>query len=291
MHPIGGAVAGGAIQQLGEGVMPPAEQPMHIDEIKEIARMLGRANEANPDPNSSMVHSVGALLGLYARERFGVSQYILSTMIGANAYANADDFLSYSRKPGRLVPDGNGHGLHALYRLYQAQRGWIFLACLFEEEWRSLCRAMGRDDLLTDSRFTNEAARLENDEALVEELQRVFTARTPDEWEELLTAADVACVEVEESGMFNFYSQDPHVAENGFVQPTESLRIGSYWRYGPVVNLSKTPARVGSGPLRGQHTRSLLQELGYSEARIDELYQKQVVGSEEPTKWDEEAGH
>ena len=107
----------------------------------------------------------------------------------------------------------------------------------------------------------------------------------------MLIAADVACVEVEESGMFNFYSQDPHVAENGFIQPAESLRIGSYWRYGPVVNLSQTPARVGSGPLRGQHTRSLLQELGYSEAQIEELYQKRVVDSEEPTKWDEEAGH
>ena len=91
--------------------------------------------------------------------------------------------------------------------------------------------------------------------------------------------------------MFNFYSQDPHVAENNFIQPAESLRIGSYWRYGPVVNLSRTPSRVGSGPLRGQHTRSLLAEVGYSEQEIDELYEKQVVGSEEPTVWDEEAGH
>ena len=107
----------------------------------------------------------------------------------------------------------------------------------------------------------------------------------------MLIAADVACVEVEESGMFNFYSQDPHVAENNFIQPAESPRIGSYWRYGPVVNMSRTPTRVGSGPLRGQHTRSLLQELGYSEAQIEELYQKRVVDSEEPTKWDEEAGH
>lgn len=291
MHPIGGALGGGALLQLGRGVIPPPEQPMTIDEIKEVGRRLGRANETNPDPNTSMVISVGALLGLYARERFGISQYILSTMIGANAYANVDDYFSYEGKPERLVPDGDGHGLHALYRLYEAQRGWVFLACPFEEEWRSLCKALNREELLKDRRFANAAARLENDEALVEELKKVFVTRNPGEWEELLTAADVACVEVEESGMFNFYSQDPHVAENGFIQPAEGLRIGSYWRYGPVVNLSRTPARVGSGPLRGQHTRSLLQELGYTDERIDELYQKRVVDWEEPTRWDETAGH
>lgn len=291
MHPIGGAVLGGAINQLGRGVLPPRDQPMTIDEIREAARRLGRANETNPDPNSSMVISAGILLGLYAQEKFGASQYILSTMIGANAYANADDFFSYEGKPDRLVPDGDGHGLHALYRLYNAQRGWVFLACPFEEEWQALCKAVDRDDLLNDPRFQTAAARMENDEALIEELAKTFAARSPNDWETLLAAADVACVEVEESGMFNFYSQDPHVAENGFIRPAESLRIGSYWRYGPVVNLSRTPARVGSGPLRGQHTRSILQELGYSEAGIEELYQKEVVDSEEPTRWDEEAGH
>ena len=282
MHPIGGAVLGGAILQLGRDVLPPPEQPMTIEEIKEAARRLGRANETNPDPNSSMVISTGALLGLIARERLGVSQYVLSTMIGANAYANAEDFFSYEGKPERLTPDGDGHGLHALYRLYEATRGWVFLACLFEEEWRSLCKAINQEELLKDPRFENAAARKENDEALVEELKKVFVTQNPGEWEELLTAADVACVEVEESGMFNFYSQDPHVAANDFIQPAENPRIGKYWRYGPVVNLSQTPTRVGSGPLRGEHTHSILQELGYSDERITDLYDMQIVSSEEP---------
>ena len=111
MHPIGGAVIGGAMNQLGRGVLPPADQPMSVEEIQEVARRLGRANETNPDPNSSMVISTGVLLGLYARERFGGSHYILSTMIGANAYANADDFFSYEGKPDRLslrTPTGTG---------------------------------------------------------------------------------------------------------------------------------------------------------------------------------------
>ena len=110
-----------------------------------------------------------------------------------------------------------------------------------------MCSTLGLDDLPGDPRFSTAAARLENDDALVERLEQVFATRNPAEWEQLLVAADVACVEVEESGMFNFYSQDQHVAANEFIRPAESLRIGSYWRYGPVVNLSRTPSRVGSG--------------------------------------------
>ena len=290
MHPIGGAVIGGAMNQLGRGVLPPADQPMSVEEIQEVARRLGRANETNPDPNSSMVISTGVLLGLYARERFGGSHYILSTMIGANAYANADDFFSYEGKPDRFAPDADGYGLHALHRLYEAQRGHVFISCPFEEEWQSLCNALDRGDLLEDARFKTRADRMENDDALVEELQKAFVTRLPREWEESLIAAGVACVEVEDSGMFNFFSQDPHVEENGFIRPANNPRIGDYWRYSPMVELSRTPTRVGSGPLRGQHTRSILEELDYSEEEIETLYSNRIVDSEEPTVWGE-AGH
>ena len=131
---------------------------------------------------------------------------------------------------------------------------------------------------------------MENDDSLSEELQKAFVTRLPREWEESLIAAGVACVEVEDSGMFNFFSQDPHVEENGFIRPANNPRIGDYWRYSPMVELSRTPTRVGSGPLRGQHTRSILEEIGYSNEEIETLYSNRIVDSEEPTVWGE-AGH
>lgn len=290
MHPIGGAVIGGAMSQLGNDFLPDKDISMTVDEIKEVARRLGRANETNPDPNSSMVISTGSLLGLLARERFGESQYILSTMLGANAYANADDFFTYEGKPQRTIPDSNGYGIHALYRLYEAKQGWIFLACIFEEEWHLFCKSIGRDDLIHDIRFETPEKRNEHDKDLAEILKEIFVTLNANEWENKLIPLDVACVEVEESGMFNFYSQDPHVEANNFIRPAETLRIGSYWRYSPVVEMSLTPTRVGSGPLRGEHTRTILVEIGYSEEEINELKDKLIVDWEEPSTW-QEAGH
>ena len=69
-HPIAGAGAGGALQQAGAS-MPPGYLDT-IAEVREAARWLMRANEGNPDPNTSMVVATAALLGLSARDRLGV---------------------------------------------------------------------------------------------------------------------------------------------------------------------------------------------------------------------------
>ncbi len=92
-------------------------------------KRLMRANEVNPDPNTAVVIANSVLLGLTARRYHGLGQRILVDMFGANAYANADDFLHYPGKPDRLMPDDQLLGLSPQYRLYPcAEDSWVFLA-------------------------------------------------------------------------------------------------------------------------------------------------------------------
>ncbi len=282
MAPIPGAVCGGAMAQMGRDSLPPPELELTIEEVEEGSRKLGRANDGSTDHCSAMGNSVGMLLGLYAREHTGRGQYIEASMLGSNAYANVDDFFRYEGKPPRRIPDADGYGRHALYRLYPARDGWVFLACPFEEEWRALCETVGRQDLLDDPRFSTPEARLEHDEALAVELAGVFAGRAPLEWESLLTAADVACVKAEDRGMYYFYDEDPHVRENGFITQVETARLGSFWRYGPLVRFSHTEGKAGPGVLRGEHTRPILLELGYTEEQIAGFKEAGVIDWEEP---------
>ena len=282
MAPMPGAVCGGAITQLGRDTLPAPDQELSMDETKRMSWKLDHANDGSTDHNSAMGNSVGMLLGLYARERTGKGQYIESTMLGNNAYANVDDFYWHEGKPPRPTPDREGYGLNALYRLYPAETGWVFLACPFEEEWHALCRTIGRPDLLEDPRFATREARAEHDAALAEELQREFAARGPLEWEKLLTDADVACVRAEDRGMYQFYSDDAHVKENEFITEVEAPRLGKFWRYSPLLRFSRTPGTVGPGCLKGQHTQSILQELGYGEVETRDLKERGVVDWEAP---------
>ena len=281
MAPIAGAVSGGGVAQMGRDSFPPPDQSMSIDEIAAVAKQLKRANDGTADHSTAMVNAVGLVLGLYARERTGMGQYVESTMIAANAYLNADDFYWHEGKQPRPLPDRDGYGLHALYRLYRAKSGWVFLACPFEDEWEALCRAIDRPDLRDDPRFATREARDKHDDALIDELAGVFASEGPLYWEKLLTTADVACVKAEDRGMYFFFNEDPHVRQNGLLTQVEAPRYGEFWRYSPVVGFSDTSGRAGPGPLKGQHTRPILRELGYTDEQIHDLKQRKVVDWEE----------
>ncbi len=281
MAPIAGAVSGGGVAQMGQDAFPPPNRPMTIDEIAAVSKQLKRANDGTADHNTAMVNAVGLLLGLYARERTGKAQYVESTMIAANAYANIDDFYWHEGKQPRPLPDGDGYGLHALYRLYRAKTGWVFLACPFDNEWEALCQTIERTDLLHDPRFASADKRQDHDDALADELGRVFATNEPSHWERLLTAADVACVRAEDRGMYYFFNDDPHVREQGMLTDVSAPRFGKFWRYAPVVEFSETSGKAGPGPLNGQHTRPILRELGYSDEQIRDFKQRRVVDWEE----------
>lgn len=282
-HPIPGALLGGALWQAGRAMPPPPDKELTWEELKEVSRWLFRANEANPDPNTSMAAATAVMLGLYARSKTGKGQAGQVTMLGGNAYANADDFFSYEGKPERPLVDAECYGLNALYRLYEARESWVFLACVFEEEWQAFCRTIGRTDLLNDPRFATAEARRANDEALAQILGGIFAERPADEWEQMLIAADVACVRAD--GRVNpgdFFESDPHAWENGMIQETDHIRFGTYWRNGGLVHFSEMPGRFGPAVLAGQHTRQIMRELGYSNEEIEDYKRRGIVNWEEP---------
>ena len=135
--------------------------------------------------------------------------------------------------------------------------------------------------MLNDPRFASADLRSRHDEALIDELKPIFSNRPADEWEKVLTTADVGCVKVEDRGMFFFFDEDPHVRENGFTTRVEHPRFGEFWRYSPVLNFSVTPGAAGPGMMRGQHTFSILGELGYTDQQINDLRAKGVLDWEE----------
>jgi len=276
-HPIPGAALGGAYMQAGgEAAMTVSDD---VEVLRETARRLMRANEVNPDPNTSMVIATGAMLGLFAKRMHGVGQHVQMNMMGANAYANSDDFVSYEGKAPRPTADPELHGLGALYRLYRAAgETWVFLACLTDREGEALAKAMG-PVLAADARFATAEARREHDAELATLLASCFASRDADEWESML-AEDVGCVRADAATVGEFFDTSDHVLENGFIAEVEHLRWGSYWRHGPLVQLSATPSRAGAGILAGQHTRQLLREFGYSPEETEVLFADRVVASE-----------
>ncbi len=259
---------------------PPAAS---IEELREASRWFSRANEANPDPNTSMVVASSALLVLIARQRTGQGQPIFISMLGANGYANADDFLAYEGKPDRPLIDPGLHGTAPLHRLYRTRVGWVMLAANSDDGWRAFCLAANADDLARDARFATSEARAANAASLVEALEALFATRGADEWESKLLAAGVGCVRADSYvNAGQFLLEDPHARANGLLVDATHAQWGHYRRWGAVWRFSDTPPNPRAGVLAGQHTDALLEECGYSADEVAALRDRGVVWSEQP---------
>ena len=276
-QPIPGALLGAALTQAGSAFPPPPDQALGRDELREASRRMNRANDSINDQGAGIGLSTGVMLALTARDRTGTGQEVDVGMIVSNMYARGDDAYSYEGRPPLAQLDAGCHGLHALYRLYPAKEGWVFLACLFDEEWEAFCRTSGRPDLLQDARFISERDRKAHDQELVDELTKVFDTRPAVEWERVLTAADVACVQADATTMSQFYLEHPQSRENDLTVEVEHPLFGKYLRYTGACTLSEIPGRFGPGLIPGSNTRELLEELGYSAEEMEDLKERRVV--------------
>lgn len=258
-HPIPGAALGGVVWQIGG--LPSSDVAMTNEELREMARKLLRANEVNPDPNTSMVVATAATLGLCARRRLGHGLKIFIDMFGANAYANWDDFLDYPGKPERPPVDTQGYGMNPLYRLYQCSEGWVFVAAISEKERSALESAL------------NVSATAEDIE---DQLAAIFVRKDAASWEAELGNSGFGCVEASAMSPPEFFLNDEHVKAERLLVPAIHPDWGEYLRLGPMVEFDPEATYPGASAA-GDSTVSLLQELGYGESRISELLEDRTV--------------
>ena len=252
-HPIPGAALGGVVWQMG-GL--PTDAPLELHEVREVTRALFRANDSNPDPNTSLVVATAAVLGLLARDLTGKGQRMYLDMFGANAYANWDDFVSYPDKPARPALDADSLGLGPWCRLYACKSGWVFLYVNDEN-------ARGRLGA--------------NDEAALESMFRTDDA---DAWEARLNGDGIACVRADAHLPADFLLRDPHARAEELVVTADHAVWGEYTRQGPLVRF-ETGGRYPGACLAGEHSVRLLEELGEDDATIRELLHNGTVAQYE----------
>jgi crotonobetainyl-CoA:carnitine CoA-transferase CaiB-like acyl-CoA transferase len=163
---------------------------------------------------------------------------------------------------------------------FRTGKGLLNIAANQQQQFETLCRLIGRPELVSDQRFATEAARRANHDAIDEIITAWTKGITKIEAMERLQAAGVPAGAVLDGRDLHF---DPQLKARGLLEmvnfPKEremgSRRpiIGRPWRF------SKVPAQVrGPAPTFGQHNREILSEvLGYDESRREALESAGIV--------------
>ncbi len=277
---VASALAGQVVRHAGSWLDPELTKSLNPAEAQAIVlpRLRG---PVDGDANAALAVLSSLLLGIYDQRRTGEGQVISTSMISGNAFAYADDFNHYDGKPPLPLPDPESHGLHALYRLYPAQTGWVFVAAPSQKDWEALAAGIGHRELAADERFATAAARHANDEALIADLGAVLSTRPAGDWEEDLVPKGIAVVKAFDATYSEFTCTDPVLRDTGMVIQMEHPVFGDVLRAGPALRFSDTPSRIAPSCLNGQHTEAILRQLGYDDDAIAKLKADAIVSTGE----------
>jgi crotonobetainyl-CoA:carnitine CoA-transferase CaiB-like acyl-CoA transferase len=219
-----------------------------------------RLGVAIGDIASGMFAVQGILAALFARERTGRGQRVDIAMLDAVTALlsyQASSAFATGATPGRM---GNRHPSIAPYDTFAAADGDFVLSVGNDDQFRRLSEVLGRPGLAADPRFTTNANRVANHEALRGELSPLLGARTRTDLLQALTEAGVP------SGAVRSVTEalaDPQLAAREMIVPLEHLTAGPIRVLGTPLKLSDTPAAVRTPPpALGQHTAAILAELG-----------------------------
>ena len=203
-------------------------------------------NTSLGDTGNGYLSAIGILQALRHRARTGEGQFLDTSIVYAHLLNTSMAWVHADGTPGnRPRLDAQQLGWSDRYRLHETADGWLCIALVSD------------DHLASFQRITSGGSDLRS--------------RTATAWFEELDANGVPCEVVDPDFVLGLFD-DPELIEKGWVTSYEQPRVGNMDVFGLLFDLADTPGVVQGPPLvPGQHTRLILQELGYDDDRIDQL--------------------
>jgi len=212
---------------------------------------------------------------LYDREKTGKGQFIDIAMLDSafscleNAVINT---CVTGENPQRV---GNSHPVNCPFGTFPAKDGEIIITCSRDSAFANLCRAIHREDLMSDPRFSSPDARRLNRDELTEELSKFTREHTIDENEEILAAEGVPYGRINTMKMI---CADPQIAARKMLVEVDHKVAGKYKMPGSPIKLASYPdTTYEPAPMLGEHNREVFRDYaGMSDEEIDALLQEQA---------------
>ena len=208
--------------------------------------------------------------GLYRRERTGKGSYVTTSLLAEGVWSAGVSIQAALCGAKFYPPHDRKNPANAALNVYRASDGTWFVLVVTPDKLAAVTKAIDREDLLTDVRFSEPAALAENMHQLTDILDDVFGSKPMDYWHRVFSGVHVTFGAVRSP---EDVIKDPQLMANDIVVPLEGangnlqLTISSPMQ---VHGVSKVPAK--RAPKIGEHNDEILGELGFSSNEVTRLH-------------------
>lgn len=227
------------------------------------------------DINAGILAALGIVSALVARATTGRGQLVETSLMEAavqQTYWQAAMFFATGINPG---PTGSAHLLTAPYQAFATQDGWINIGGANQANWERIARVIGRPELVADPRFATNTDRMRHLDELTAQIAEPLRTRPSADWIAAFEAEGVPAGPVNRIGDM---LADPQVAAREMVLEVDHPRAGRTRALGMPIKFSDARADMTRpAPLLGQHSREVLDQLGYAAAEIEALVRAGAV--------------
>lgn len=267
---------------------PRAEEPGYDFIIQGMSGLMSITGEKEGELGASSqkvgVAVVDIQTGLYAtiaiqaalisRQQTGVGQYIDMSLLDVQVAGLANqgmNYLSSGIAPQRM---GNHHPNIVPYQTFKAQDKEFILACGNDKQFKDLCIAIGKPELLDQSNYLRNQDRVKYRQELAALLSEYFLSNTAKHWVDAIHAVKVPV------GVINSVADaldEPQIQYRKMVVNIPHTDNPDFNVIGSPIKMTGTPVEYRNAPPRlGEHTKAILEEF-CSDDELLQLKQQGVI--------------
>jgi crotonobetainyl-CoA:carnitine CoA-transferase CaiB-like acyl-CoA transferase len=274
-----------------KGFLPgPYEHRTALDEVVQmmggLAYMTGRpgdpirAGTSINDIMGGLFGAIGALGALIQRGITGRGMEVQSALYENNVFLVGQHILQYAVTGEHPAPMPARKSPWAIYDVFTVKDGeQIFLAAVSDAQWNTFCDALGFADLKAEPQLATNNQRVHQRPQLLKALSERLASRSAAELAAIMEKAGLPFAPIRKPE--DLLDDEHLLATGGLADVTlpDGPRAGETVKttlFPITMDGARLPVRTDP-PKMGEHTRELLESLGYADARIDELRARSVV--------------
>ena len=228
------------------------------------------------DFTTGALNTVAILSAIMHRQQTGEGQEVQGALLASALTVAGSTLIEQALTNANRVASGNRGQTAAPSDTFKTKDGWVLVSAVGQPLFERWARLMEEDFWLTDSRFSDDAARGIHSEMISDRMQEWTKTRTTVEVVEALDTARIPCGEV---------LTPQEALDHPQVQAMDYLEDLTYPGVEGTYPLPRIPiefskierSKTRRPPLLSEHTADILVELGFSNDEITSFQEQRII--------------